>query len=243
MKSLTREQFDRLDSLKCAIGYNVYGAYCVPLSSKHRPAATLILKGEVYEPRTVEFLRANCGAGDIVHAGTYFGDFLPALSRACLGMVWAFEPNLENYRCARITALLNDLSNVELRRAGLGAANGALPLVTVDADGLARGGSSTFMNGGSSQPGQMEIVPVVSIDEAVPEDRQVSIIQLDVEGFEQPALAGALKTIARCRPVIVVEVLADSDILPTEWFARNILDLGYRITGTIHGNAVLFPDG
>ncbi|MCK6370338.1 MAG: hypothetical protein L6Q83_03265, partial [Gammaproteobacteria bacterium] len=134
MPGLSQEQFDALDALKCAIGYNVYGAYCVPLSSRHRRAAMRILGGEVHEPQTVEFLRSHCDTGDVVHAGTYFGDFLPALSRACQGTVWAFEPNLENFRCATITVLLNDLRNIELRRAGLGAASGALPLLTVDTD-------------------------------------------------------------------------------------------------------------
>jgi FkbM family methyltransferase len=241
MTALTQQQFDALTALKCTVGYNRYGAYCVPLSSRHRPAATMILKGEIYEPNTIEFMRAHCATGDIVHAGTYFGDFLPGLSQACRGKIWAFEPNLENYRCARITMLLNDLNNVELCRAGLGSARETRALLTADPDGLARGGSSTFVTGPAMPEGRIEMVPMVTIDEAVPPDRPVSIIQLDLEGFELPALEGALKTIVRCRPVILLEVLADSNLFSDEWFTNNVLKPGYRMTGTIHGNAVFFP--
>ena len=229
-------------TLKCAVAYNCYGAYCVPLSSSHRPAATKILHGDVYEPHTLKFMMSSCGDGDIVHAGTYFGDFLPGVSQACQGKVWAFEPNLENYRCAQVTLLLNDITNVELFRSGLGAGRDNRPLLTADPDGLARGGSSKIVSGETPTLGQIEMVPMVSIDDAIPSGRRVSIIQLDVEGHEQPALAGALKTINRCRPVILVEILAESNLLSADWFAQNILALGYRMTGTIHGNAVLFPE-
>lgn len=242
MPSLTQEPSGSLTALKCAVAYNRYGAYCVPLASMHRPAAKMILHGEVYEPNTIEFMRAHCGTGDVVHAGTYFGDFLPALSPACQGTVWAFEPNLENYRCAQITLLLNGIRNVELRRSGLGANFEERALLTADADGFARGGSSTIVGDDVQSAGQVERVPMVTVDQVVPRDRQVSIIQLDVEGHEQAALTGALKTIARCRPVLVVELLAESTLLSSDWIAKNILSLGYQMTGTVHGNAVWLPD-
>ena len=66
--------------LKCMIAYNKYGGFCIPISSKHRPAVQKILKGDIYEPHTIEYMLSNCSDGDIVHAGTFFGDFLPALS-------------------------------------------------------------------------------------------------------------------------------------------------------------------
>jgi hypothetical protein len=84
--------------LQCCIAYNKYGGYCVPLASRYRVAARKILAGEVWEPTTIEFLMSYGSHGDIVHAGAYFGDFLPALSRSCApgAKVWAFEPNPEN---------------------------------------------------------------------------------------------------------------------------------------------------
>jgi hypothetical protein len=65
------------------------------------------------------FLQENCQSGDIVHAGPYFGEFLPALADVA-DNVWAFEPKEENYRCAVITQMINQLHNVELHNAALG---------------------------------------------------------------------------------------------------------------------------
>ncbi len=240
---ITQDQIDALAALKCAVSYNRYGAYCVPLESQHRPAVRKILAGDVHEPDTIEFLRSNCSDGDIVHAGTYFGDFLPALSQGIApgAKVWAFEPNSESYRCAKATVLLNDIANVELFNAGLGARRETLPLLTIDPNGVTRGGASRLISGNPPPTGHTEMVPIVTIDEVIPLDRRVSIIQLDVEGHEQPALAGAMRTISRCYPIIVVEILADSTQLSSNWFTENIVHLGYRHTGFLHGNTVFSP--
>src|SRR5262245_31189240 len=133
----SQQQYDALAALKCLVSYNEYGGYCVPESSRHRPAAQAILSNEVWEPRTIEFIVANSGVGDVVHAGTCFCDFLPALSKGVApgSKVWGFEPNGENYRCARITLEINDLANVVLTHAGLGAKRESLFLLTQDENG------------------------------------------------------------------------------------------------------------
>jgi len=188
-------------------------------------------------------MASHCGNGDVIHAGTYFGDFLPALSNACgsTAKVWAFEPNEENYRCAQITLLLNGITNIELVRAGLGERSSVEKILTKDADGTSRGGASRVVLAPENAGGHFEQVSIVTIDESVPEARQVSIIQLDVEGFELQALAGALKTIKRCRPVLILEILADSALPRSRWFEDNIIRNGYEFAGMLHGNAVFWP--
>jgi FkbM family methyltransferase len=221
--------------LRAVISYNSFGAYCVPLSSQHRPAAQRILRGEVWEEATLAYLAAECGDGDVVHAGTYFGDFLPALSRAARpgGRVWGFEPNPENYRCADITMRLNGLTNVTLNHAALGASQGEARIATTDARGRPLGGASHVVDRVS--PGEVvENVPVMAIDEVLPRDRDVSLIQLDVEGFEDQALLGAMGTIRRCRPVLVLETVPDS-----AWLAEHLAPMGYSVERTIDANTVL----
>jgi len=143
----SRRQYAELSALKCSVSYNQYGGYCVPESSRHRLAAQRILANDVHEPETIEFMTASCGDGDIVHAGAYFGDFLPALSAGCAqdSRIWAFEPNAENYRCARITMEINGIANVELANAGLGARREILRLKTTDSKGVALGGTSRII--------------------------------------------------------------------------------------------------
>ena len=101
-------QGDDAQVLSCMIAYNAFGAYCLPISSIDRPVPQAILDGRIWEKDTVDLIVRHVGKGDVVHAGTYFGDFLPALaaSVASGAKVWAFEPNLESFRCSQITLLL-----------------------------------------------------------------------------------------------------------------------------------------
>lgn len=184
---------------------------------------------------------ANCGNGDIIHAGTYFGDFLPALSRACRTpcWVWAFEPNPESYKCAQITVLINDLKNIVLENVGLGAKESIVPLRTTDERGNALGGGSNLVSGTDiSVRGGRHLARVVAVDNFIPRDRRIAIIQLDVEGYEKEALAGSLETIRSWRPILVLEVWPASKLLESGWFSDNILSLGYRNTEKLHGNYV-----
>ena len=221
------------------IASNELGMYCVPTSSRRRPASRAVLLGAVYEPETIDAIVSSAGAGDVVHAGTYFGDFLPALSKGCAAgaKVWAFEPNAESFRCAQITVLLNDLTNVELRNAGLGAVSTSTKIQIADSQGKSLGGGSKIVADGADATGT-ETVQIRTIDESVPADRNVTVLQLDVEGYEQQALAGALQTIARCRPTIILEELPGSTLLASDWFRDNIRSLGYAESRRIHHNVV-----
>jgi FkbM family methyltransferase len=226
-------------ALRCTVSYNRYGGYCVPHASRHRVAARQILARRIYEPETIEFMRDHCGAGDVVHAGTYFGDFLPALSDACApgARIWAFEPNRENYRCAAITLSLNDIQNVTLVHAGLGARQDSAQIQVRDGAGLALGGASAIVAGSRIQAG-FEPARLVPLDQMIGADRMVSIIQLDVEGYEQEALTGALGIIARHHPILLLEVARVTTLISSEWFARHILAIGYRQIRRLHQNVV-----
>ncbi|ELR96285.1 FkbM family methyltransferase [Gloeocapsa sp. PCC 73106] len=238
---LSKPYYSSNNTLSCTIAYNKFGGYCIPRSSIHRPAAQKILKGDIHEKETIEFMTSKCGQGDIVHAGTFYGDFLPALSAACspTAKVWAFEPNPESYRCASITIMINNLSNINLINAGLGSTKNFATLVTKDHRGVNLGGGSTIQELNSSEVDRGAItVPIVTLDEILPEDRQVSVIQLDVEGYEKQALAGAMKTIQRCLPIIILETVPEDS-----WMSENILSLGYSFNGKVLGiNKVFEPD-
>lgn len=222
----------------CIIAKNRYGSYCVPRSSRRRPASRAILGSDVWEPGTLDLLRAVDPQGDIVHAGAFFGDFIPALarSRQAGARVWAFEPSSENHRCAEATVALNELDNVVLTRAALDEAAGTALLATYDEEGVPLGGGSHILRGrGDHERRRSEEVRLMAVDEVVGWDRRVAAIQLDVEDREHHALSGAMDTIARCRPLLVLEKSYGS----VDWIADNLGPLGYERKGSVHGNAVL----
>jgi len=125
--------------------------------------------------------------GVAVQAGGNVG-ILPKLLAEHFGEVYTYEPDPENFACLRRNVTE---ANVIARRAGLGN--------KASMTGIGRNPE----NCGQSHIVEGDDVPVVRIDElglAV-----CDLIALDVEGYELPALMGAAKTIARCRPLIVVE--------------------------------------
>lgn len=223
--------------LRCRTSYNKHGGYCVPSSSQHRPSAQTVLSGGVWEPHTIELICDNARGGDIIHAGTYFGDFLPALSRACGqdARVLAFEPNPENFRCAMITIQMNDLRNVDLSNAGLGSSRGVVNLRIADNHGTPLGGGSRVMgNDKYVLESLFTQVDMVRIDDLVAADRPVTVIHLDVEGSEKSALLGAIETIKRCKPILIVENVPDM-----KWLNQNLICIGYHTTGKVHNNTIM----
>jgi len=225
------------DVLGGVVAYNKYGGYFTPISSQQRPAVQKILNGDIYEPDTIQFMIDNCGIGDIIHAGTFFGDFLPGISSSLSDnrKIWAFEPNLENFRCAQITSLINNLKNVELFNSGLGDVKSTAKMLVELESGYKLGGASMILK--EAEKGKTIDVEINSIDNIIPDNRLISIIQLDVEGYEKEALTGALETIRRCKPILILE--DNNNIIETNWFAENILSIGYEINQKIHENTLL----
>ncbi|WP_116597732.1 FkbM family methyltransferase [Primorskyibacter marinus] len=211
---------------------NEFGCYCVPDGLEHRPASRAVLSGELYEPDTLRFMRKHAGDGDIIHAGAFFGDFIPALSTALApeSRLWAFEPNPANHHCARQTVAMNGLSNVTLTNAALSSRDGEVLFQTCDADGRSLGGMSKCVT--EDGPG-VEPVKAVMLDYVVPLDRKLSILQLDVEGHEKQALKGAWHLIHRWQPILILEYLGQA-----QWISRTFRGLNYTQIGKLHGNFV-----
>ncbi|RAI03608.1 hypothetical protein DLJ53_03725 [Acuticoccus sediminis] len=169
----------------------------VPAYAKSRPAAARILAGKYFEPATHTLMERLLKErpGDIVHAGTFFGDMLPSFSKACPGRVYAFEPVLENFVLAKRCIEANGLTNVLLTNAGLGERI-EVACINVGQDENHRGGGSTIDERG--QPTMLTTIDSFAIED-------LSVLQLDVEGHELAALKGAAATIEAQRPVILVE--------------------------------------
>lgn len=215
---------------------NRYGSYAIPGESLHRPAARVVAGGGVYEPDTIAFIRNRCGPGDVVHAGTFFGDFLPGLMGALRpdAMLWAFEPNPESFEHARRTGAINGLRNLRLENAALSDREGQATLQVRDASGRALGGSSRLLAPGRGAAGEGAIsVRSLTIDGAIPADRSVTVIHLDLEGHEKPALLGARRTILANRPILVLEDFDDA-----AWLREHFPEAGYVPAGFLHRNAV-----
>lgn len=70
-------------TLSGQVAYNEFGGYFIPNSSLHRPAVQQVLKGGVFERETIEFICQFGTEGDVIHAGTFFGDFYQQCLTQC----------------------------------------------------------------------------------------------------------------------------------------------------------------
>lgn len=216
---------------------NEHGFYCVPEIYAKREIPKILSRGEVYEPNTLSLMARRAQGGDIVTGGAFIGDFFPALARAVApgSRVVSFEPNPLSHAAAQRTIALNGLTNVDLAPVAVGDSPGTLHLQ------LAReGGSATAARAkivGTPDDGQTVPVEVVTLDHLCPTDRIVSILHLDVEGHEKPALLGARRMIERNAPMIVLE--ADRPWqrgMYSEFLAEHFPEQGYVMCGGMERN-------
>ena len=167
-----------------------------------------------------------------IQAGGCLGVY-PAYLSKYFASVITFEGLKTNYRKMRenITA-----PNVEMHFAALGSQVGTVGLRQERRTKL----SSPAHEGIAHVSGSGR-TPVVRLDEF---DFPVcDLLVLDVEGYELEALKGATELLARCRPVLMVEVnencrhygLVEADV--RAWIA----DHGYRLLFRKHSDDVYVP--
>jgi hypothetical protein len=77
-------------------------------------------------------------------------------------------------------------------------------------------------------------VEMTTIDNAVPKDAAIAVLHLDLEGHEAIAIEGGAETIARCRPVLILETVP----VPGSTAGKLLQSLSYRKTLSVDANSV-----
>jgi FkbM family methyltransferase len=103
------------------------------------------------------------------------------------------------YESSLSTISLNKLDNVEIFPYAIGEYNGECTLQHIDENGLEMGPRSEIGEVGYE-------VEMVKLDSIIPKDCKISLIHLDLEGYEFEALKGAQEIIERDKPIIVLEI-------------------------------------
>lgn len=140
------------------------------------------------------------GRGMVVQAGARVG-LWPKILADSFEVVWSFEPEPTNYQCS--------IRNVPAEN------------VILWAGALGERSTSKFIEFSSASDGNHQIIEspddcrglssqlcqVWALDDMIRNhgDPHVDAIFLDVEGYELHALQGALETIERCRPALILE--------------------------------------
>lgn len=166
-----------------------------------------------YEAEVLDVIERRARAGStVIDAGAFLGTHTVVMARTVgpTGRVIAFEPVVQLAERIERTARRNGFGNVEVVQKGVGA---VATTAVMSGAGRAGGRACTDAEVAAGEAGctknldtehRFEIIPIDSLDLA-----DVSLIKIDVEGMELDVLRGARATIARERPVLVVEILED----------------------------------
>lgn len=143
--------------------------------------------------------------------------------------VHAFEPVAAHRECF-IKNVIDAGGNAILHEVALGEKEGNVSIHTTNTSS----GDSWVKGDGD--------IPMITLDSLALEE--VDFMKLDCEGYELFALRGAADTIARCRPVIIVEQKpgrAQKFGLPETGAVTFLQGLGYKLAKEMSGDYLMVP--
>jgi len=191
---------------------SVYGKFIVPRTCLFQSEA-LVKTGRTHiedELRNIFAIIGTLPAGSIIVDGGcnagFFSIPVAYLTQGCDIKIIAFEPQRQLFQAVGGSLALNGYDHVFLHNVGLGNTPGIAQLPAIDYSVAQDFGTVQLSDNTTvEEDGWMNdrVVDVTSIDAM--ELPSLDFFKLDVEGYEVPALTGALETIKKHRPWIWVE--------------------------------------
>ena len=139
----------------------------------------------------------------VLDIGANIGCHAVALSRLVggLGVVFAYEPERNNFNTLAGNVALNNLRNVYCFQKAIGSVSGAIAVPELDLERTVNFGGLSLNEDYSA--GVHYSVPLITLDEC--NFLRLDFIKMDIEGMEKLALQGAEKTIKNLKPILYVE--------------------------------------
>jgi FkbM family methyltransferase len=178
------------------------------LSGRRGPSPTFgidMLLGR-YETEVSRYLQQVLKPGmTVLDIGAHVGFYTLAAARMVgpEGMVYAFEPEPENFAVLQENVKANGYGNVRLVNKAVTNQRGKVEFY-VSAQGNDR--HSIFRSGRPSRMESRIVVEATSIDEFLEAESwpRVDFVKMDIEGAEPGAIAGMHKLLARCQTLTLV---------------------------------------
>lgn len=160
--------------------------------------------------------------GDVaIDVGCNLGAYARELSRLASRVI-AFEPNPHLARFVRSL----DLPGVEVREIALGNRQGRGQLAVPQVEGGGHGCASLRESMASEPLDETLAVDIATLDSEAP--AKVDFVKIDVEGFEESVLAGAMNLLENAQPILLVEIEERHNSGGLERICDRLAGLGYR---------------
>ena len=167
-----------------------------------------LIQGWVYEPYMFQFISDNLidlNGTDIADVGANNGHFAIEFGHYVgdNGRVFAFEPQRIIYQQLCGNIFLNGLDNIYAYNSAIGKENGVIQIERPDYfnQGNVNFGDVHVTN---NQQSNVDVIQLLKLDEV--NFNELSLIKIDVQGFETYVIEGAKETIQKHRPFIFVEI-------------------------------------
>lgn len=147
----------------------------------------------------------------VVQAGGNCGLY-PYMYSKYFERVFTFEPDPMNFHCLAANCISNKVIKFN---SAVGEKSEFLKIGIVDS-----------LNVGMHRVGAGDVV-VYSVPIDILNLQHLALLHLDVEGFEYQAINGAVETIKRCRPVVVLELTALEQELRTMMKELNYIEVAH----------------
>lgn len=166
-----------------------------------------LLESEQWEPHMIEIFNKYIKKTDVVlDCGAHVGYHTLQMSYLCQ-TVHSFECNPKTYLYLKKNVEKNKINNVVLHKRGLSDIIGK---TTINFCASFNTGMCALNDNPYEKPEYIESlkkkinVDLITIDSL--ELSRVNFMKIDVEGYERKLINGAIKTIMRCKPIMVIEV-------------------------------------
>ncbi len=180
------------------------------------PESLLYHNGLTMVPKSVkEYIRNK----DFIDAGAYNGDSSIVFLQYSPRKIYAFEPSPVNAEKYRSTMKKNRVPEEKFVLIEKGVSDAPGTIRTVDSGGM------VFSCLESSSSGeQIELIPLDSFCENISD---IGLIKADLEGMGLKMLRGAVKTIRRCRPLLLLSIYHNPEELFGIYRTLREMDLHY----------------
>jgi FkbM family methyltransferase len=187
-----------------------------------------IITNKTWEPHILEILKQNYKENtNFLDIGSNYGCHTIGIANEIRknkgsGKVYSFDLQPEIIKLFKENIIMNNLNDIViLNEVGLGDKNETKEfIVSKDYDNNDNPGSSSLYNSDNSDKNKKEIVTIKRLDDLNIDN--ISLIKIDVEGYELETFEGGLNTINKNKPIIVIEIWSHNLEKYTKWINEKL---------------------
>jgi FkbM family methyltransferase len=181
-----------------------------------------------------EIIKALPKNGVFFDIGANIGIYTYYVKQNCPEVtIHCFEPHPTLNSCLNLTKNSNNLSKINIHNIGLSDVEGQFKLFLSE---INSGGHSFKINANDKDQNNHILVQVKTLDKLCQEENidHIDVIKIDVEGIEDKVLTGAIKTLKKYKPSLLIE--CDNKELSNEQgiislFNKNSIEIMFKRSG------------